>query len=263
VRLPDQQAIKKALERQRVTELRALYPPFPHGALEDDEPPDFILRTDAGVIGIEVTGLYTAGGEVARATEGAWAGLLDGARKRYAAAGLPPVQVIAYWNARAPTTRRVTAALRNALATTVGRMVSASSGGFDTHIEYSGQRGVQLPEGIERLRVRRVHDAADGFWSFGQGGVVPVWSPDFLQGAIDRKDRLLDSYRQKCDRAWLILLADHSYASSWGEHSDASRQHVYATRFERVIVYRAMAAEVTELRLRAPASDRELPSIPT
>jgi hypothetical protein len=173
VRLPDQQAIKKALERQRVTELRALYPPFPHGALEDDEPPDFILRTDAGVIGIEVTGLYTAGGEVARATEGAWAGLLDGARKRYAAAGLPPVQVIAYWNARAPTTRRVTAALRNALATTVGRMVSASSGGFDTHIEYSGQRGVQLPEGIERLRVRRVHDAADGFWSFGQGGVVP------------------------------------------------------------------------------------------
>jgi hypothetical protein len=125
-------------------------------------------------------------------------------------------------------------------------------GGAETHIKWSGQGGIELPAGVTRLRVRRASGPSEAFWSFGQGGVVPSWTPEFLQEQIAQKDRKLDAYRHRCDRAWLILLAEHDYASSWGEHSDESRQHVYATRFERVVVYRTMSAEVTELRVRDP-----------
>ena len=101
------------------------------------------------------------------------------------------------------------------------------------------------------MEVLRVHDWAEAFWDFEQGGVVPSWSPSFIQAAIDKKEQLYDGYLERCDRAWLVLLAEHDFASSWGEHTDSSRANVYVTRFEHVLVFRTLSGQVTELQVSA------------
>ena len=242
--------MKKSIERIRVAELRSLCRDFPPEPLEDSESPDFLIRTAEGVLGLEVSGLYPSGGEGARQAEGAWTTLLQRVGNEYSTLDLRPVQVIVYWVVAPPSDKQARQALEQVLLRTVCLIVTRGERG--AHVEYSGHGGIPLPPFIERLRVRLVDSDTESFWSFGQGGVVPVFSSKELQGAIEAKDALIDSYRRKCDRVWLVLLANHSYMSSWGEHSEVSLGHVYTTRFERVIVYRTLPAEVVTLRTRPP-----------
>jgi hypothetical protein len=242
--------MKKALERWQLEQLRAVDPAFPSGTVEECEAPDFLIHTHRGVLGIEVTGLYPAGSDLRRA-EGEWEQLIQAARALYEAAGHPPVRVGVWWEVGDSRTAGTRESRAQALADTVAALCPTPGG--SRHVEYSGQGGVALPRGVESLRVDRRSIPPESFWFFGQGGVVPVWSPRDLQAAIDAKEAKLGTYLTRCDEAWLLLLANHSYASSWGEHSPASRDHVYTCAFSRVVVHRMLPTELVELRLRPPS----------
>ena len=238
---------KKEIERSRLIQLRSVYPRFPEGEIENHERPDFRVH-GRDILGIEVTGLHSDAGIADRRAEGAWRRIIDDARAEYERANLPPCEVVIEWHGQPGRPRDGGISIDQSIAATVKELV-ARVGDQDIRIEYSGHRGIPLPKGVECIDVRRVDDWAQAFWDFKQGGVVPSWSPSFIQAAIDKKEQLYNRYRQKCDRVWLVLLAEHDYASSWGEHTDSSRAHVYITRFERVLVFRTLAADVSELRV--------------
>ena len=238
---------KKEVERARLMQLRAIYARFPEGEIEDHERPDFLLR-GRDVLGIEVTGLHSDRGIADRRAEGAWRRAIDDARAEYKRDNLSPCHVIIEWHGPPTRSREGGTRTSRSIAATVEQIIAATRD-REVHIEYSGHGGIQLPNGVERMDVQRVHDWAEGFWDFKQGAVVPTWSPSFIQAAINKKEQLFDRYREKCDRVWLVLLAEHDYASSWGEHTDSSRANVYVTRFEHVLVFRTLSGQVTELQV--------------
>jgi hypothetical protein len=239
---------KKEVERARLMQLRAIYAPFPEGEIEHHERPDFLLR-GRDILGIEVTGLHSDRGIADRRAEGAWRRAIDDARAEYERDNnLLPCQVIIEWHGPPTRSREGGTPTGRFIAATVKQIIAATRD-REVHIEYSGHRGIQLPNGVEAMDVQRVHDWAEAFWDFKQGGVVPTWSPSFIQAAINKKEQLFDRYREKCDRVWLVLLAEHDYASSWGEHTDSSRANVYVTRFEHVLVFRTLSGQVTELQV--------------
>jgi hypothetical protein len=238
---------KKEIERARLMQLRSIYARFPEGDIVDHEGPDFLIR-GRDVLGIEVTGLHSDGGIADRRAEGAWRSVIDEARAEYERDNLPPCQVIIEWQGQPIRSRRGGPPTSRSIAATVKQIIAATRD-TEVHIEYSGHGGIQLPQGVEGMDVRRVHDRAEALWDFRQGGLVPSWSPSFIQAAIDKKEQLYDEYREKCDRAWLVLLAEHDFASSWGEHTHSSRTNVYVTRFERVLVFRTLSGDVSELQV--------------
>jgi hypothetical protein len=240
---------KKEIERARLVQLRSIYARFPEGEIEHHERPDFLLR-GRDVLGIEVTGLHSDSGIADRRSEGAWRRAIDDARAEYERDNLLPCQVIIEWHALPTRPREAGAPTSRSIAATVKQIIAATRDG-EVHIEYSGHGGIQLPKGVEGMEVRRVRDWAEAFWEFKQGGVVPSWSPSFIQAAIDKKEQLYDGYLERCDRAWLVLLAEHDFASSWGEHTDSSRANIYVTRFEHVLVFRTLSGQVTELQVSA------------
>ena len=238
---------KKEIERARLMQLRSIYARFPEGEIEDHERPDFLLR-GRDVLGIEVTGLHSDSGIADRRSEGAWRRAIDDARAEYERGNRPPCEVIVEWHGQPSPSRDGGVSVSQSIAATVKEIIAAI-GDREVRIEYSGHRGIPLPKHVESIDVRRVDHLAEAVWDFKQGGVVPTWSPSFIQAAIDKKEQIYDRYREKCDRVWLVLLAEHDYASSWGEHTDSSRTYVYNTRFERVLVFRTLSADVSELRV--------------
>jgi hypothetical protein len=239
--------LKKRIERARLMHLRSVYAQFPEGEIEDHEQPDFRVH-GRDVLGIEVTGLHTDSGIAGRPAEGAWRRVIDDARAEYERRNLPPCQVVIEWHGQPSQSRDAGTPISQSLLATVEEIIAATRD-RQVRIEYSGHRGIALPKGVECIDVQRVDDWAEALWDFAQGGLVPAWSPSFIQAAIDKKEQLYDRYREKCDRAWLVLLAEHDYASSWGELTDSSRGYIYITRFERVIVFRTLSGYASELQV--------------
>lgn len=197
-----QAAKKKRVERYFLERARRTGRQIPSGDTVEWESPDFLIRRDSGLIGVEVSQLFQPAPLNApkpRAVESFQDAVMRAAAEIYQKSGSRPVDVLAYWDQNRP--QRGCEQAADALVD----FVRSHYGDREDNIE-----NYYRPEPPQRFAVIRIASPLDGrtnIWQAGHAGQVMSLDEQFLSGEIARKNKKVSAYRQKADCVWLLFVA--------------------------------------------------------
>ena len=185
---------QKKEETCYMEEARRASPIFPHGDLVPYEGPDFLLRTDRGTIGIEVTELCR---EEPRAAGGKLAKVLKKAQKLYnQLANAKPVFVSVGFLAHAENVRF--SELIGSLVEFVHRNQNNKGSGFTR----------DLPKGYCHIGIFAPAGPLERCWHGAHAFETVVASKELLESRIAKKNKRVLFYRDKTPEVWLLIVND-------------------------------------------------------
>jgi hypothetical protein len=231
----------KALEKWYLKQLQAALDGFPHGDPQPGESPDFIVPSENGAIGVEITVFHLPPPapkrphqEVQRLKDS----VVETARRMHAAAGGPPLRVSVYFSQPVRITKRNATKVGEALAAAVG---SSPISPPDEAVRILWQH---LPPGIADVTIRdaRGHEV----WFADAGGLVASVEPEHIDAVIRRKHAMLRVARAKCSEVWLVIVNDLVSRAAPAELSDAATAHFYQYEFDRLFWLEANTPMVHE-----------------
>src|ERR1051326_4981592 len=183
--------------------------------VEERERPDFVIRIEGRLVGMEPTKLFVPYGQdrAARkqAQESISTRIVLRAREMYQASGGPPVHVNVVFNpvvdlrsvGRDTTAKHLVSFMqRQDLA--LGQNFAWRPADDDEDV---------LPDGISYIQALGVPTYELGRWSVVRAGWTAGLTADALQSRIDQKAHLLPSYQSSISENWLVIAADRTKPS--------------------------------------------------
>lgn len=231
-------------EAELVARVQALAPWFPQGtATQRDraDPPDVEVATPGGRLGVEVTQVIEAGSKelpARRELRSLHVRAVNLACARYAALGLPPVHVQAFFE---PDERLDRAA---DLAERLAEFVAAA---VRRGVECESYGPLEVPRG---LRVVHVTVGGPLAWIARSGGGMPAFTMNDISAALDRKERKLTAYRREFDRVWLLLWTSSSYAGGVMAVPRDFDRWTFSSDFDGIALYDGQSSRVRRVALR-------------
>jgi hypothetical protein len=227
---------------------------FPAGTILPDDPPDFLVQTCEGRIGIELTEYFHESnnehGSPVRAKETAEDRVLRRASSDYERRGLPSVDVFVHWSSsRHPTPSNI-----NNLAANLVDLVECylPEQGDTAIITDSCTKRDSLPEEVILLHIWRIGNTTKARW-VPFGGIFPplLTGPD-LQDLLQKKEGKVPSYRQKCSQIWLLIVSNDLELpmirlSKACELAPEAKDYPLETVFDRVFFLNCLERRVVEL----------------
>lgn len=207
---------KKALERALLQELlTAIGIEVSADAIVPGERPDFLVELSSGTVGVEVTRLHhphAANGE--RAREGASQSILDIAAELWRTRGLPSVHVSVTFERSCSLPKKEWRAVAQSLVESVVRALPLC--GRQSFVGEGGppwlETDVLPPPEVRTIIISRRNPFT--MFSLSTGGAAPFLTDELVQRAIDAKRELLESYRRRANKVWLVLGIDDGEFSS-------------------------------------------------
>ncbi|WP_152238333.1 hypothetical protein [Xanthomonas sp. LMG 12461] len=200
--------------RQQARELawlnlaRAVMPEeIPDGVVEQPQPPapDFLIRSDGTVFGIEVTQLFQCDDPALRLQpreiEPAQHNIVDDARSLYESSYGHRLFVNVLFNGAPPEKKpavRELVALVHKHRPETGEMFQA----------LDARSRALLPWWIEGLTICEQEPDEPSQWIGGSVWSTPDLTHDMLQAAVSIKNENVDSYLACCDQVWLLVICD-------------------------------------------------------
>ena len=254
---------RKQREAHFLQRFRKVCRDFPGGEVKSSEKPDFLVTDGPTTIGIEVTRFFrkpTGGGELQR-LESERRQIVSSAKKLYAARGGPPVRVWVHFEGHTEIAKGARRPIAEALTRVVEAEVSHRPD--EVLVVMHGKSGKSsLPLEIERLSIRRHGAWSECAWSPVDVGFILEMNPKNLQAVINKKNDLYQNYRKRCDGVWLLVVADEAGLSSTVDFSQAAKDHVYSSVFDRTFLFFSFEAEVVELRTQVRLSNSASSDLP-
>jgi hypothetical protein len=229
---------KKEIETWQLSRFRDTVSDFPTGEVEPHERPDFLVRSSAATIGIELTQLFrpnTTGAQPLQEGERLREYVCETARRIYEEAGGTNVDVMVSFSPHLTFRSNKVRAIAEHLARTVRTLTVAERS--HVRIEYDWDNRELFPDEVIGLRVANFGPDIATVWQPGEAGFVPDTSVDQLQSEIARKASLYNAYRDSCDEAWLVLVADGFSISTVFSLTAAAQNATYYGPFERVYYF--------------------------
>jgi hypothetical protein len=250
-------AAKKERERYYLERVKALYSDFPSGQIIETERPDFLIASDAGVVGIDLADYIREQGEKGsplRHKEKVCDEIADMAQLTFESKNDVPLQVHFhwYWHRKPNTAERKEIA--NQVAELIDKHLPKEIYGRN-YIDPDEEGAAFLGDFLTRVSIMRLKPDAKRSWSNVEFGFVEVEAED-LQQLISSKEKNITAYRANCVAIWLVLVADATHISSSIEFNRSISQHIFATRFDRVLVYNHLNQSVVSLSI-ALSKDRD------
>jgi hypothetical protein len=213
---------KKEIEQHYTEEARRASSLFPAGALEPPERPDFLVRTAAGVLGIEVTELCR---EEPRAESGRLSKVADAARKHYnQLPGSMPVDVSFVFS------RGASAVHFNALTDSLVNFVRDHAPGSSFKRD--------LPSGYSHIGIHTPFREPLGNWHAPRAfNVVPA-AKSLLETRIAGKNQRIADYRSSASTVWLLIVNDNFLGP--GEvvvRRDELAEWTFTFAFDKVLLF--------------------------
>lgn len=243
-------ASKKQKEREQLEHLRALLPDFPAGELIEGEEPDFLILGQR-TVGIELTELHRepAPGEApSQEVQAIQERVIRRARDIYVAAGHPPVQCNFHFRGQVVKTEveRLARLLANVAVRNVPEM------GQQNLEEFTWDNRDYFPEVVAGVSVLR-HPSIDETFFGGWGPVpaVPLRHQD-VQRVVEAKEGKVPAYLTRCDEAWLVIVVDAEFMSTWFHGDDGLLDVPVSSRFTRVLLLSRIAGTVRSIRVERP-----------
>jgi hypothetical protein len=220
--------LKKLRETAYMEEARRASPIFPRGELVPQEKPDFLLRTESGTIGIEITELCR---EAPRAEGGRLSKVADGAKAIYnGMANAQTVDVSAAFSEQAESVRSND--LTNSLAEFVYRNRENRGSSFTLTRD--------LPNGYCDVGIYEPSKRIDptGHWHAVQVFDGVLVTKELLESRIEEKNQRLREYRLSAPTMWLLIVNDQFLGP--GEvyaHPEQLAEWKFAFDFEKVLLF--------------------------
>lgn len=208
-----------------------------------------MVENSAGRVGLELTQLYRSGSHTAlpmKATESLRQQIVDRAHGLYKETGGPPLWVTVFFS----LVSELRKSMVTELASRVADLVTATHAGMNARIELEAESDASdFPDEIASIHIRRLPILTEGFWNTWGVGFIPTYDPDQLQEILDRKEKSLSSYRDRCDATWLVIVVGGFAISSTVNFADSVYNHSYTSAFDRVFVFKNADEKSFELKV--------------
>jgi hypothetical protein len=219
------------------------------GDIVDDisEAPDFIVRFDQELIGIEMTELFLTDGTDAsnlQAQEALAQRIVSNAQRLYASSGAQHAHVSVHFGPRAD----LRILNRDEVAAALCALVKAQALEVSQRVHWrQDYRGDVLPEAITYVQMLGVPEARMAHWSVPKAGWVAPMTEAVLQSSIDEKAALLPRYTQRVAKNWLLLVAGGTRPSQFFDAPSTAVASAVSSPFARTFYFARMSGAVIEL----------------
>lgn len=216
-----------------------------------EESPDFILPLGGRRIGIEHTEFFFPEKETSapRGFQNLRHEAVEMARLKFRANGGPPLYVTPEFidipHPMGPNTR----SCRDDFAERFERVVRANGWPDDPHDHRVFNFHPDLPE-IAYYMVSPSIDGTDELWACGGAAIERYVEPHHIQAVLDKKAEKHQSYSQKCDSVWLLIVNGGAIRTVPCELGDYARDASYSSPFDRAFwLDRFPSRDLVRLRL--------------
>lgn len=216
--------------------------------IEERETPDFIVRIEEQLVGIEITQLYRsfdASQRLEQAHESISSRIVHSAQQLYEKSGATPVNVTVTFRPGSS----VRSLNRNHSAVKLARFVQTLDLPEWQTFNRSVAPGDQLlPEGISFIRAFGVPTYRYAHWSVARAGWVGPITAELVQSRIDVKAKHLRNYDANVTEYWLVLIADSLNPSQMIEIRPDFDATTISSPFARTFIYSYPRPTVVEVR---------------
>ncbi len=224
--------IKKEIENNNFEWFRKRMPDFPVGEVSKDERPDFLVKTNNGIIGIDITELIIQ--ENQRKLEAMSEKIINLAQKYYKLKKWPDIEVKFNFNKSITNLPKKD---YDKIARRIAELVhSEVSKNLTTPWNWCSLIPYELPETPEKIseliNCISMICSGENHWSITHVGFAKLDPIKNIQKCIDKKHTKLKEYLTKCSTCWLLIVAD-SKPSSFIVPNEESLNNVYTSNFER------------------------------
>jgi hypothetical protein len=196
------------------------------GVIEHADSPDFRVRVNKRIIGVEIRRLFvSADGPALETTQES---IFNQACHNAERLNIPPADVCLFFNLQKPLRVAACCRIADAIVQLVAANIPADGKGF----ELEHQPG-QPPE-VDLIQINPPYRPEQGRWraDFAFSNIKQNTFAT-VQDAITAKSRLLHTYLKACDECWLLLVADSFKASGNLEFTEDSQTHTFSSPFTR------------------------------
>ena len=236
----------KQLEKSFVEAARQICSLFPVGELTACECPDFLLATDAGVLGIEVTQLFQPKGAAKfarREVESFHQKVVGRAEELYCQAGGAPVDVRVYYTDHHGGKRDL-----DAMAGSLAHFVQTHYRvGQPPALFQRGSRPVATPEGFAVISIATPLPWATRLWWSGESGTTLLLDYELLASVIAEKNARLPHYHAIVAHVWLLIAVDLFPLSGSFSVPRMVETWKFSFDFEKVLLFSREDTRVFEL----------------
>lgn len=206
--------------------------------VEEREAPDFIVKADGALVGIEVTEFFISHdthGNTPQAQEAISSQIAAKAQQLYQAAGGPPAHVTVCFGP-GQDFRRLN---RDKSAQVLCDYVRGLNLSLWQRVDWSPEEfDSPLPDEVSFVHALGVPGFDTAHWSVARAGWVASLTPIPLQERIDVKAKRLPKYQDVIAENWLLIVADATKPSSLIQVKSDFDVNAIQSPFSRTFFYR-------------------------
>ena len=215
--------------------------------IETREAPDFIVRVEGKLIGVEVTELFIShdpSSNPMQAQESISTRIVSTAQRLYQASGAAPAHVTVCFGPGCDLRNLNRDRTANALASFVRGLNLAEWQRVDWQPE---ELNGPLPYEVSFVHALGVPSFEMAHWGVARAGWVAPLAVTSLQARIDEKAKRLPAYQDTVAENWLLIVADAMKPSQLMEAKDDFDPRGVSSPFARTFFYRHPDKAVVEL----------------
>jgi hypothetical protein len=221
----------------------------------EPDPPDFVVKGDAGQWAIEHTRIFvqsSSGMRPMRGEEKERDHLVKLASQEYESASGAPVLVTFHWPSNQPLHRNDLPRDAKRIARIVRAVVPADGTGISAIIRPLQISNLDWPDGVGEILVYRFEGQNTSRWEAQDGGWHAPLSPRDVQARITTKSTRRSSYATEWPEAWLVIVIEYDKPSSFLILDDVLCKHEYESGFDRIYIWRHADRQYYRLNARRP-----------
>ncbi len=215
--------------------------------IEAREVPDFIVRVEGRLIGVEVTELFISHGpcnNLMQAQESISTRIVSTAQRLYQASGATPAHVTVCFSPGSDLRNLNRDRTANALASFVRGLNLIEGQCVDWHPE---ELNDPLPYEVSFVHTLGVPSFEMAHWGIARAGWVASLAVTPIQARIDEKAKILPTYQDTVAENWLLIVADATKPSQLIEAKDDFDPRRVLSPFARTFFYRYPDKAILEL----------------
>lgn len=215
--------------------------------IEPREAPDFIIRVNSRLIGVEVTELFIShdrSSNPIQTQESISSRIVAAAQQLYQASGGPPAHITVCFGPGEDLRRLNRDRTAKALAAFVHGLNLSEWQRFDW---VSEELDGPLPNEVSFVHALGVPSFDMAHWSVARAGWVAPLAAISLQARVDEKAKRLPTYQDTMAENWLLIVADAMNPSQLIEAKDDFNPRAVSSPFARTFFYRHPDRVVVEL----------------
>jgi hypothetical protein len=226
--------VNKNVELFYLHKFKENFPQFPQGEICAHERPDFLVTTNEGRVGIEITEFYRDMAGTAEITlqqrRAIHQQILNHAKSIADKRGLLGAHIQVHFDTNFYCKASETISIAS-------KLVQLAEGMFtgESSRELLKRDEIQI-EGIPMLSVWWTKGTTS-FWKSPWANFVPGLLPEQIQGVLDAKTKRQSDYRKICDQIWLVIVMDRFKTSSFALIPPETLKHRYTHKFDLAFLF--------------------------